>query len=282
MRVVVLVGLVAGLLTGCGGDGPVDVPQGVTFRVEQVRQDLQNRHFQLQVVNGGRTPVTVAEADFDSGRLDRPAHYDGPATVRPGTSVNLTMSMPRARCGDGLDATVRVRYSVDGADTVTSEVRPSDHYGSVERFMRRDCAERTLGDLAIDRRLAVAGRGDDARLTIGFTVTPPSTGRRIRLLDVGGSTLLAPAGPDATRIDRELEPGDEPLHVEVTFIPNRCDVHAVAEDRTGGIVPLAVESSAFGRSVVYLRFDEPQKTQIFDYLADRCGFGRVKDPLNAS
>ena len=67
----------------------------------------------------------------------------------------------------------------------------------------------------------------------------------------------------------------------LTFIPNRCDVHVVAEDRTGGILPLRVESPAFGTSPVYLRFTEPQKAQIFDYLAERCGFGTKQDPLNA-
>ena len=63
--------------------------------------------------------------------------------------------------------------------------------------------------------------------------------------------------------------------------PNRCDVHVVAEDRTGGILPLRVESKEFGTSPVYLRFTESQKAQIFDHLAERCGFGTKQDPLNA-
>jgi hypothetical protein len=118
-------------------------------------------------------------------------------------------------------------------------------------------------------------------LRIGVTFTPPAKGSPVHLVDVGGSTLLAPAGTEATAIDRDLEPGGEPVRAELTFIPNRCDVHVVAEDRTGGILPLRVESKAFGTSPVYLRFKEPQKAQIFDYLAERCGFGEKQDPLNA-
>ncbi len=114
-----------------------------------------------------------------------------------------------------------------------------------------------------------------------MTFTPPAKGSPVHLAEVGGSTLLAPAGPDATAIDRDLEPGGEPVRADLTFIPNRCDVHVVAEDRTGGILPLRVESKAFGASPVYLRFKEPQKAQIFDYLAERCGFGEKQDPLNA-
>jgi hypothetical protein len=279
-RAVVLL-LLATALTGCGGDDTVDVPKGVTVRLEQVRQDLQNRKFSVQVVNHSKNSITVEKARFESGRLPKAAVYTGPAVIEPGTEVNLTTEMPRARCGRGLDATVRLTYSVGGGKTVESTVKPTDHFGSVGRFMKRDCAARTLGKLVIDDRLTVRGTGKDATLSVGFTVTPPAKGDPVHLVRVDGSTLLAPESDAATTIDQTTEPGGEPLHAEVTFIPNRCDVHVVAEDRTGGIVPLRLESKAFGSSPYYLRFKEPQKAQIFDYLADRCGFGKVQDPLNA-
>ena len=281
MRVVVPLLFVMGLLGACGGRETVPAPRGVTFQLEQTRQDLQGRRFQLQVVNEGREDMTVERIDFESGRLDEPARYEGPATILAGTKVNLTMTMPRARCGTGLDATVRIRYSWGDGETVTSTARPGDHFGGVERFMKRDCAERSIGRIDVDDRLVVRGKGEKATLGIGVTFTPPRSGDPVHLADVGGSTLLAPAGPDATTIDRDLEPGGEPVRADLTFVPNRCDVHVVAEDRTGGILPLRVESEAFGATPVYLRFDQSQRTQIFDYLADRCGFGEKQDPLNA-
>ena len=280
MRVIVPVLLLTALLGACGGDDTEPVPQGVRFQLEQTRQDLQGRKFSVQVVNEGREDMTVDRVELESGRLDKPATYDGPTTVFAGTSVNLTMEMPRARCGDGIDARVRITYAVGDGETVTSTARPTDHFGSVERFMKRDCAERAIGRIDVDD-LVVQGEGDDATLGIGVTFTPPESGDAVHLVSVGGSTLLAPADDDATTIDRDLEPGGKPVHADLTFIPNRCDVHVVAEDRTGGILPLRVESSAFGSSPVYLRFDDPQKAQIFDYLAERCGFGTKQDPLNA-
>ena len=280
MRVVAPLLLVIGLLGACGGDGTEPVPRGVSFQLEQTRQDLQGRKFSVQVVNEGREDMTVERVELESGRLDRPARYVGPTSVFAGTKVNLTMTMPRARCGDGIDARVRITYALGEGNTVTSTARPSDHFGSVERFMKRDCAERAIGRIDVGD-LVVRGEGDDATLGIGVTFTPPASGDAVHLVSVGGSTLLAPAGPDATTIDRDLEPGGEPVHADLTFIPNRCDVHVVAEDRTGGILPLRVESKAFGTSPVYLRFTEPQKAQIFDYLAERCGFGTKQDPLNA-
>ena len=281
MRLAVPLLLVAGLLGACGGDDTGPVPRGVTFQLEQTRQDLQGRTFSVQVVNDGREDMTVERVELESGRLDEPAGYDGPVTVFAGTTVNLTMTMPQARCGDGIDAVVKVRYAWGDGETVTSTARPSDHFGSVERFMKRDCAERAVGRIDIDQRLKVRGRGDNATLGIGVTFTPPKSGSAVHLAAVGGSTLLAPDGPDATTIDRTLTPGGPAIRASLTFIPNRCDVHVVAEDRTGGILPLRVESKVFGTSPVYLRFTEPQKAQIFDYLAERCGFGDKQDPLNA-
>ena len=148
--------------------------------------------------------------------------------------------------------------------------------------MKRDCAEKTLGRVVIDDRLTVAPTDEGGELVIGFTVTRPEEGASVRLVGLGGSTLLAPArGGGIRSIDRELTAGAPPFRTEVRFIPNRCDVHVVAEDRTGGILPLRVESKEFGTSPVYLRFTETQKAQIFDYLAERCGFGTEQDPLNA-
>ncbi len=280
MRVVPLL-LVMGALGACGGHDIVPAPKGVTFQLEQTRQDLPGRTFQVQVLNGSRHDMTVEHVELESGRLDAPATYDGPTTVFAGTKVNLTMTMPRARCGTGVDATVRIRYAWGDGETVTSTARPGDHFGSVERFMKRDCAERSVGGIHVVDRLTVHGTGEKATLGIGVTFTPPASGSPVHLADVGGSTLLAPAGPDATTIDRDLEPGGQPVDADLTFVPNRCDVHVVAEDRTGGILPVRVESEAFGTSPIYLRFDQPQKAQIFDYLAERCGFGEKQDPLNA-
>ena len=77
MRRLVLVLLLAVPLAACGGSDSdsVAVPKGVTFRVEQARQDLQNRHFELQVVNHGPQHRSEAAAiltgyGYSPGELD--------------------------------------------------------------------------------------------------------------------------------------------------------------------------------------------------------------------
>jgi hypothetical protein len=274
-------------LIACGGsDGEdlADVPKGVTFRVEQARQDLQNRHFQLQVVNGGDKPLTVSSAKVTSGRLDKASRYVGPATIPAGGTVNLTMSMAPASCptrqsGTGIDATARVTYRVGDGKEVTSVVRPKDHYGSVGLFMKRDCAESTIADLRVDDTFPVRGTGRDSVLEVGITFTARAKGGPVQLGPVDGTTLLKPA--PGTNIEHELVAGSGAYHAVLKIIPNRCDIHVVAEDRTGATMPLHVDSKRSGKAFFFLRFTEPQKKQIFDFVAQHCGFGVEQDPLNA-
>ena len=274
-------------MTACGGsdgDGLSDVPKGVTFRVEQARQDLQNRHFQLQVVNQGDKPVTVSAARVTSTRLGKPSRYAGPATIPAGATVNLTMSMAPASCptrrsGSGIDATARVTYRVGQGAERTSVVKPKDHYGSVALFMKRDCAESTIGGLAVDDTFTVEGKGRDSVLRIGMTFTARADGGPVRLGPVDGTTLLKPA--PGSNIDHELVAGSGAYRTTLEIIPNRCDIHVVAEDRTGATMPLHVESARSGKAFFFLRFKEPQKKQIFDFVARHCGFGVEQDPLNA-
>ena len=274
-------------LTACGGsdgDGLSDVPNGVTFRVEQARQDLQNRHFQLQVVNHGAKPVTVSAARLTSTRLGKASTYEGPATIPAGATVNLTMSMAPASCptkksGSGIDATARVTYRVGEGQERTSVVKPKDHYGSVALFMKRDCAESTIADLEIDDTFPVEGKGRDSVLKVGMTFTARESGGPVRLGPVDGTTLLKPA--PGSNIDHELVAGTGAYRTTLEIIPNRCDIHVVAEDRTGATMPLHVDSKRSGQAFFFLRFTEPQKKQIFDFVAKHCGFGVEQDPLNA-
>jgi hypothetical protein len=266
-------------LGACGGSDTVAVPAGVTFQVEQARQDLQGRNIEIQVVNNGSKTITVSSAEFTSKRIDGESIYHGPATIPAGATTNLTLAMAPARCGKGIQATIRVHYQVGDGKAVTSEVRPKDHYGSVALAMLRDCAEGTLRKLTIDKKLTVRGTGSGSVLEVGMTFAPKDGEDPVRLGPVDGTTLLKPA--PGSSIDHELRPGTDPYHAVLEVIPNRCDVHVVAEDRTGATMPLHVDSKESGPAFFYLRFTEPQKAQIFDFIAHHCGFGVEKDPLFA-
>lgn len=267
------------MLVACGGNDPVAVPDGVTFRLEQARQDLQGRNIEFQVVNGGSRDIAVTRAEFTSPRFRGLTSYRGPAVIPAGETTNLTFEMPRAQCGTRIGVTATVHYRIGGGQPRTSVIRPADHYGSVALAMARDCAESTIGKLSIDRELSVTGSGKDSVLNIGMTFAPAPAGGRVVLGPLDGTTLLKPAV--GSGIDHVLKADGSAYSTVVRIIPNRCDVHVVAEDRTGAIMPLHVDSKVSGRSFFFVRFSEHQKNQIFDFVASHCGFGTTKDPLNA-
>ena len=266
-------------LAACGGSSTVAVPKGVTFRVEQARQDLQNRNFEMQVVNRSAKPITVSRVELTSSRLKRPAIYHGPATIGPGATTNLTFAMSTASCGKGIDATAKVRYRVGTGDSVTSVVRPKDHDGSVALFMKRDCAQQSLRKTVIDPTFTRTGTGPDSVLRVGVTFTPRANGGPVAIGPLDGTTLLKPS--PGSNFDHTVAAGSAPYHAFIELIPNRCDVHVVAEDRTGATLPLHVESRQSGKAFFFLKFNEAQKTQIFDFIANHCEFGKKQDPLNA-
>jgi hypothetical protein len=145
--------------------------------------------------------------------------------------------------------------------------------------MKRDCAESTIGDLRVDDTFPVRGKGRDSVLEVGITFTARDKGGPVQVGPVDGTTLLKPA--PGTNINHELVSGSGAYHAVLEIIPNRCDVHVVAEDRTGATMPLHVDSEQSGKASFFLRFTEPQKKQIFDFVAKHCGFGVEQDPLNA-
>lgn len=255
------------------------MPRGVTIRVEQARQDMQGRNIEIQVVNGSDEEVTVDHAELTSGRFDEPAVYRGPATIPEGATTNLTLPMSRARCGTGIDATATITYRVGNGEQRVSTVRPTDHYGSVALAMKRDCAESIAPKVVIDDTFTVQGTGAGSVLEVAMTFTPRAKGDPVGLGPLGGTTLLKPR--PGSNIDHVLEPGGAPYRVVVEIIPNRCDAHVVAEDRTGAIMPLHVDSRSSGRAFFYLHFTEAQRRQVFDFIARHCGFGKVPDPLMA-
>jgi hypothetical protein len=279
MRKLAVVLAALALVACSNGSSTVAVPKGVTFRAEQARQDLQNRNFEMQVVNRSSKPITVSRVEFTSKRLKRASIYHGPATIAPGATTDLTFAMSMARCGKGIQATARLRYQVGDGKMVTSVVHPEDHDGSVALFMKRDCAQSALAKTEIDRTFTRKGSGPDSTLRVGVTFTPRSDGGPVEIGPLGGTTLLKPS--PGSNIQHTLAAGAAPYHAYVELIPNRCDIHVVAEDRTGATMPLHIRSRASGAAFFFLKFDEAQKAQIYDFIANHCEFGKKQDPLNA-
>lgn len=266
--------LAATAAAGCGNDGPstVGLPQGVAVFLDQARQDQGSRRVQIQVRNGTGEPLEVEAAELRSSRLTAPARYAGPALVVAGAATDLTVRIGPSRCArprEGLGTRVRVTYRQGAGARRVSEVAVRDRYEGVTRLFAADCARRALRRAAV-RRVAVAGAGSGAELEVELELGVGAAGDRVRVDRVAGTTLLAPVG--SGRIGGVLAAGDPPLRPRLRFRPNRCDVHAVAEDRAGTILGLRVRPAGGDVATVLVRMTEAQRGVVFDWLAERCDF----------
>lgn len=282
--VVVVLGLGLGA-AACGSDGGADgadrpgpLPPGVTVFLDQARQDQGSRRVQIQVRNAGPGLLTVDAAELRSSRVRTVARYRGPALVAAGAATNLTVPLGTGRCardGEGLGARVVLTAHREGGPVQRSQAPVRDRYDGVGRLLAGDCARSHLRTAELGR-VTVSGRGTDARLDVELVLAARAGGPPVRVDRVLGTTLLAPVG-GSERIGRTLAPGGPPLRARVRFVPNRCDVHVVAEDRAGTILLVRLAPAGGPAGTLQLRMDEPRKAVVFDWLAERCRFADADD-----
>ncbi|MEO8263236.1 MAG: hypothetical protein ABI566_11780, partial [Pseudolysinimonas sp.] len=92
---------------------------------------------------------------------------------------------------------------------------------------------------------------------------------------IHSTTLLNPAGPDGIGV-AELDLGividaDSPPEVRIPIVPNRCDAHALAEDKVGTRMPLYItlDDGTTGRLV--LSADDELRGEMYAFYSAFCG-----------
>jgi len=261
---------------------PPVVVDGLGLQILQNRPDYGNRMLQLSVTNDGDAAVTVTAATFRSPQFAAPSEWSKPTEIPAGLTRHLPVQLGTAICpAPATTATLSVTVVDSSGATRTVTGEPSDPFGVLERIAGEDClddAVAAVADLHLTDTLEVAGNGADAvaHLTV---VADPSNGTGELNLDAARSTiLLAPPDGDTWPLDRTVVGGGAPETFTLDAVPARCDPHAIAEDKRGTYIPvaLAVEGGAAG--TVYLRSSDALRLAIYDYIAAACGFAVPPSP----
>jgi len=243
-------GVIAVLLAACAAPRP----DPVSVSLYQTRSDTPLDAVEIQVTNGGSDPVTVQRAELRSPRLQGVAAWEEAVEIMPGASVDLKVRLPAPHCETAGDATDQVTLTLDGR-AVT--VAAPDRLGQVGAYVRQRCFEQAVGQAAVIRVDAVTRRG----MTV--FVDPGAA----RLGALGTTILFAPADPRALAAD----PGHAAGVREVRLTPNRCDAHALGEDKQGTYFGVEV-TLPDGRSGTYtFGVDTAQRAQLYRLYARDCG-----------
>lgn len=270
---------VVATLTSCDPAPPNDVPDGVRISVYQPRPDVPKNRIAIQVHNDGTEPVTITSAVLNSSFFADPFEWgpDRTATVLPGYAIDLRVDIPTTAVCDGAPAEHKVIFDwAIGDESSTGRVTPDDPFEVLDLLHDAAClivsvdAVATLTAVSLD---APAQQPAPAELII--SVQPTGADGAVTLDTIHSTTLLNPAGDDGVGV-AELDLAvtidkNGPAEVRIPIVPNRCDPHALAEDKIGTRMPLYVTLADGTSGRFVLAASDELRAQMYAFYSSFCG-----------
>lgn len=263
--------LLALALSGCAAPSTA-LPDGITVSVYQNRFDYSVRQLEVKVTNGTDGVVTVTRATFESTRFSEPAVWDRPQEVPAGAARDLRVQLPEPDCnGRPARDTVVLEYTLADGSTGSATVVPTDEQGWVDAINGQDCLV-----ASVDERVTISPPeslqwtpGARAPAVVVLSLDPTGVGTAtieeargtvlLRLVDAAGSPITS------------LPIGGEPARIDLLIAPERCDAHAIAEDKRGTFFPLQISTDDGRTGTYYVAVSDALRGEIYSYYADFCG-----------
>jgi len=270
------------VLAGCSATAPTDSfgdDDDLTLAVVQSRDDHGARIVAIEVHSDRDDDVTLSRAMLETAQLSEPAVWDRGTVLRAGLTLDLRVQLPAAACPIADDVTPTVTVEFTTADGVQRSVSgtPEQPADALSFIATEDCVAAALDDQAEITVKSVEytpGSGDYAVLVVG--IEPRDVDGSVTIETVGATVLVglvAPAGGLTQKyaLDRVVERGGDDSDLRITIVPNRCDTHAIAEDKRGTFFPLGIDASNGVSGIYYLAVSDAQKSQIYGFVTDYCG-----------
>lgn len=264
--------IVAGL-AACGDEPEREpLPSGVVMHVDQTRLERKSRNVFIRVENNTKSTLTITRFVLSSPRFDA-VTWKGDETMEPGQQADLEFTMPAGRCGDSVDASVRLTYRTGDSDERESVGKADDPFKAIGLLLDRDCARKTLAEAA---ELEVGtpevdSDGPTAVLRVPITLTP--TGKRddVRFGGFESTPLFRQAADSPVGVDEPIS-SEKPTRIVMSVVPARCDPHALAEDKVGRLFGMRVMAPGLpDNSWFYLPLDGAQQKAFYAYFRAACG-----------
>lgn len=261
--------------------GSAALPAGVAVAIYQGRTDVASRRIEVSVTNDGDSPLEVTAVRLTAPQFAEVATWpkDG-TTVRPGTTTDLPVPLPPADCSGSGPATVTLGFrDADGREREATVV-PEDRIDRLPALRAEDClaeAVAAVAALTLSAPIRIAEVGGVRTATLDLVVEPAGGGGSFTIDSVTGTTLLAPADPgtgarrEQLDIARRVDADTEKTTLPLAFVPNRCDAHAIAEDKRGTILPLHVTTDDGTTGIVPVAADPDTRSALYAFVAESCG-----------
>lgn len=271
--------IVAATLGACAPTTSGEAPAGVEISVYQPRPDVPKNRIAIQVLNNGDVPLTITSANLHSSFFTEDMVWgpDRTATVVPGYAVDLRVDLPTEADCSGAEPELTATFGWETEDAKgTATVEPDDPFHLFD--LLHDAACLIVSVDAVAKLTAVsldtpAQQPAPAELVI--SVEPTGADGAVTLDTIHSTTLLNPSGPDGIGV-AELDLGitidkDSPPEVRIPIVPNRCDPHALAEDKVGTRMPLYVTAPDGSSGRFVLAASDELRAQMYAFYTAYCG-----------
>lgn len=268
-------------LAGCAG-APATLPDGVAVEVLQGRTDYTSGTLVIRVVNGSGSDLRLDRARLDWSGFSNPADWERGTTIRAGTTVDLRTPVPEIDCANGTDGdtakpTADLGFRDDGRrGSVTVAV--SDPLSTLERLHRSGCIAADVERVATlsvgPPRIEGEGRGSVA--VVELTIVPTGAAGRVEVGSVSATPLIQPDPARNTTteywaVDLAVDAASGPVVTELRIVPARCDAHAIAEDKVGTVLNLAVRLPDGATGDYRLIPPEDVREALLAFVRSNCG-----------
>lgn len=266
------------VLTGCAAPA-AGLPAEITASVFQNRFDYSLRQLEIKVTNGTDAAITVTRAAFESSRFSEPAVWGRPQEIPAGSARDLKVQLPDPVC-DGAAPVDSVTIDVTLADgsSRTATITPVDEQGRVDTINAEDCLGVSVAAVATITPAAELAwvPGAHAPAALDLAVEPTGGDGTVTVHSAKGTVLLGLADESGAAItvlpvEQVVDASAAASAIRLMLVPNRCDPHAVEEDKRGTFFPLDVETGDGRSGTVYIAVSDGVRRSLYEFYADYCG-----------
>ena len=266
---------------GCAPAPPTDTygaDGGIEVNVVQGRDDRGARIVAIEITNHRDDEIDVTRAELSGAQLREPAVWDRGMILRPGLTVDLRVQLGAPTCplADSLAPSVTVEFATTSGVERRVSGEPGQPSGVLTRIAGEDCLiEGVEGQAQISVRSVEYEPGAHQPAVLVIAVQPTELDGRVTLVAVTATVLLALVDPDGHysqryELGRVLERGGDSSDLRIALVPNRCDAHAVAEDKRGTFIPFEVTSDSGLAGTYFVRVPDEEKGKLYAFYADYC------------
>ena len=252
------------------------LPGGIGVRIFQTRFDYAERVLEVAVSNDGPAGFALLSASFASPHFADAARHADPVHLAPGMTRHLRVRLADPVCTDRTagPATVTLSWDTPGGGTASATVAPRDDTGALERIAGEDCLVAAVDSVvtitpAERLRTAAPGSGAAASAWLDVTLTPTGRAGTVTIDRVRPTTLLAPATGTDWRVGVTVDADAPRRTISLELRPARCDPHAVAEDKRGTVLPVAVRPGAGPAGTYNLSVGDALRRDIYAWITAR-------------